>query len=140
MRIDFYLASTPGDQGILTIACRLFNKIYQAQHSAYAYCLDMIQAHTLDQLLWTFKDTSFIPHQLIDPNVSSEAKITLGAMPEPGTRSDMLINLAEKIPENYETYDRVLEIVPSDPHERTQARERYKIYEAAGHEVKRIEL
>ena len=69
----------------------------------------MEEAQLLDELLWIFKDTSFIPHNLIGEGPDEAPPIQLGCTAPPNHR-DILINLAEQIPAFSRQFKRVLEI------------------------------
>ena len=69
-RIDFYLLQDVADneekasQSKYALACRLIEKAYLRGHKVFVFCNNRQEAETLDELLWTFKEDSFIPHNL----------------------------------------------------------------------------
>lgn len=63
-RVDFYLVTETGAQAPLLLCCRLLEKAYQQQHKVYVQTPSQQEAEALDELLWTFKDECFIPHNL----------------------------------------------------------------------------
>lgn len=64
MKISFYLVEK-SSQTQTDVVCRLCQQIY-TKHSIWIYCRDAAQAQQLDDQLWTFAPTSFVPHLLID--------------------------------------------------------------------------
>ena len=64
-RVDFYVQAAEAPKGHLTLACRVTEKAYQAGHRIYLRCEDAQQANELDELLWTFSQSSFVPHQIL---------------------------------------------------------------------------
>src|SRR5690606_20096103 len=93
-------------------------------------------AVSLDDLLWSFSDISFLPHALADdPGKAAMAPIVLGwegAAPAPAA---VLINLSEAIPEFVADFERVVEPVQPLPGPRGRARERYRTYRERGWEL-----
>ncbi len=94
----------------------------------------------LDDLLWTHKDTSFLPHSLIDAEDSDASTITIGWEGMSARHNEVLINLGTSIPEFAGRFDRVVEIVAADDTHRQQARERYKQYRQASFELHKHDL
>ena len=154
-RIDFYLLPATEDDGKHLAACRLAHKAFRLGHRIYILAPNAAECGTIDQLLWTFHPNSFIPHQI--DNTRSRAS-ALGSLPSPSGRgnegegnidvpvlighdappdsfSDVLISLTPQVPECFERFARVAELVaPSEP-ERTAARERFRFYRERGHDV-----
>ena len=82
-RVDFYVQATGAPQGHLTLACRVTEKAYQAGHRIYVRCQDKDQASKMDELLWTFSQSSFVPHQLSSSG-QSEAPVAGSWRPRRG--------------------------------------------------------
>jgi len=90
-----------------------------------------------DDLLWTFKDISFLPHCLVANDNAESAPIVIGyniqtnsQMPE---KTHIMLNLADQIPPELNKVERILEIVAGNEDERQQARKRYADYRNHGH-------
>lgn len=64
MKISFYLVEK-SSQTQTDVVCRLCLQVYH-KHPIWIYCRDAAQAQQLDDQLWTFAPTSFVPHLLID--------------------------------------------------------------------------
>ena len=60
--VAFYVldASAPGAR--LKLACRITDKAYRAGQHVLIWHTDPAEHTTLDELLWTFDDRTFIPH------------------------------------------------------------------------------
>ena len=63
-KVDFYLLSGVGQDARETMACKLIDKAYQLQHKIYVHTESQQDAKRLDDLLWTFRPGSFIPHSI----------------------------------------------------------------------------
>jgi DNA polymerase-3 subunit chi len=100
--VDFYHLSNPTTRDVFL--CKLIEKVFLRKHQLYIFCATEQEVQVLDDLLWTFKDTSFIPHGRTDKTVQ------LGCGPIPQYHQDILINLSNTIPENYQQFKRILEL------------------------------
>lgn len=134
-RIDFYLLPESSEKARLHFACRLIEKAYKHQHRIYIHVENEQEAHLLDELLWTFRDDSFLPHNLYGEGPDPAPPIQIGYNVVPEKQRDILINLNKTIPEFYAQFARVLELVPEDPIIQANAREHYRLYRAKGHEI-----
>lgn len=139
-RISFYLLQDAQPQARLLTACRLAEKAYQAGSQLYVHTTDDAQTQQLDQLLWTFRQGSFIPHERADQD-DETSPILIGHAPQPPLRiNDVLLNLAAEVPVFFSRFGRVLEIVGSQAEEREQARVRFRFYRDRGYELETHEL
>lgn len=132
VRVDFYLLSDSHRQARWLIACRLLEKAYKCGHRIYVSCQNEEDAQHLDELLWTFKEESFIPHNLKGEGPEPPPPIQIGFDGEPRGFQDILLNLAETIPPYFERFKRVMEIVAADDASKEQSREHYRSYRAKG--------
>lgn len=121
--IDFYLLNENQLADCYRIICRLIDKAYDQKHTIYIHTNSAEEARTLDELIWTFRDDSFIPHGL---NNKSDAPIQLGLPTDKPNLTDILINLTPEIPTFIIQFNRVLEIVPQEL--KQNARTKYKNY------------
>ena len=133
--IDFYLLNAQVKQEIYPFLCRLIDKAYQQ----YAHLLIQTdspeEAHYLDDLLWTFRDISFIPHQPIR-HVSLSDAIFIGDTGESDTISThILFNLTANVPTDLGQFSRIIELVSTEKKSKSQAREKYKRYKDQNHVI-----
>ena len=92
-------------------------------------------ARELDELLWTFRQGSFVPHALLLSGTQESAvPVTIGHEDQPDTSGDFLINLGDEIPAFFDQYERVAEIVDATPDSRRSGRERFSFYRDNGFE------
>jgi len=89
----------------------------------------------LDDLMWTFKDISFLPHSLVDADDSNPGTINIGWQGMTAKSNEVLINLSATVPEFVGNFERIVEIVAPDEHSKQQARERYMHYRQAGFDL-----
>lgn len=120
----------------LDYACRLLRKAWRAGASVGVVGPEpLIQA--LDRALWSFEPREFVPHaqpRRASAAVASNTTVWLAASPEElpaGTA--VLVNLGREMPEGFERFERLIEIVSRDPEDRQAARRRWKLYAERGH-------
>ena len=115
----------------LLYACRLLRK---ASASA-AQVLVTAETETLkqlDQQLWAFSSTDFVPHCFQDApaQVLDHSPIVLTpSLPDQAAQA-ILLNLGAEVPAGFEQFARIIEIVSEDAMDKRQARNRWKQYAA----------
>ena len=133
-RVDFYVLASAGEAGRRQFACRLAEKAYRLKHSVHIRTPDATVANEIDELLWTFRDGSFVPHEVVSPGLAeNEAPVTIGARPPAGQPAELVINLGDDVPETDSSYPRIAEIVSADDASRRLSRQRYARYRELGH-------
>jgi DNA polymerase-3 subunit chi len=130
-QVSFYSdASDP-----LNYACRLIRRAL-ASGKPVGVCVPTAQAARLDGLLWSFDATEFIPHRRWDGPDSSElpalGEVLLvadaGQLPHRG----LLLNLGDGMPSEALHFERVLEVVGTEPEQVQAGRVRYRRYKQSG--------
>lgn len=125
--VDFYLVKEADIANCYAFVCRLVDKAYQQKHRVYIHTNSAEEAKTLDDLLWTFRDISFIPHGLLEETTTLEP-VRLGYEKHPEAPYDILVNLTQAVPNFYNHYHRILEIVPQASAYKNSSRSKYKFY------------
>jgi DNA polymerase-3 subunit chi len=131
-RVDFYILDAVEPASRLNFACRLTEKAYGLDNRVYAHTATPDDARQLDEMLWTFRQGSFIPHQLLTDQGKQRAPISIGTTEKSENNGDLLINLTETIPEFATGFQRVAEIICGDEQARQIGRERFKSYRQLG--------
>lgn len=129
-RVDFYLLSNPSVDAVELLACRLLEKAYLRGHRVFVFCETKTQAEALDERLWTFKDDSFIPHNLQGEGPEPPPAVQLGYGPEPRGFNDILLNLSTTIPTYATRFRRVMEIIAANEAAKAIGRNHYREYRA----------
>ena len=133
MRIDFYVLNSDSADVRLNFACRLIEKAFRQNHRIYIQCDDQKKAEAFDDLLWCFRDDSFIPHNLQGEGPMPPPPVQIGCGGKPSGFNDVLLNLSSNVPEFYPSFRRVIEVVCGDEKIMAITREHYKIYRQHGH-------
>ncbi|MBT8086928.1 MAG: DNA polymerase III subunit chi [Woeseiaceae bacterium] len=135
-RVDFYVLQRADDHARLTFACRLAEKAYRLDNTVYLHTPNRSEAEHLDQLLWTFRDGSFVPHALVgDAEDTAVSPIMIGNEADGIEPRDLLINLDDSIPGFAANFPRVAEVVSSDEQCRRLSRKRFVEYRDNGHSI-----
>ena len=129
-RVDFYILKSTNPKDRRMVACRVTEKAYLQDHRVLILNDDMAEARALDDLLWTFNERAFVPHQICvergpaDRETPVHLVLDLDSAPE----ADVLVNMTSRLPSHPERFARIAEIVDGDPERRRLGRERFKSY------------
>jgi DNA polymerase-3 subunit chi len=137
-KVDFYVLPNSDPQARLRLACRIAEKAYSLGHQVHIRTDSKENCQQLDILLWTFRDRSFIPHE-IEPESPQRCKVTLGCDWTPA-HCQILINLASDAPTFFDRFERVAEIIDQAPDARDAGRARYRFYRERGCELRHHEV
>ncbi|MDH4274078.1 MAG: DNA polymerase III subunit chi [Gammaproteobacteria bacterium] len=131
-QVDFYLLQQAEPQARQRVACRITEKAYAAQQRVFIYVETPDDAKQLDDLLWSFRPGSFIPHG-VTTAIEPTLPVTIGTSAPPELDAQVLINLAHHVPDFFNRFSRIVEII-EEGHEVTlrQGRERYRHYRHQG--------
>lgn len=97
----------------------------------------------LDTELWTFSALEFLPHchaASADAQVLAASPIVLADAPRATPHQEVLVNLGTRIPDGFERFERLIEVVTQEDEDRQQARMRWKHYADRGYAIKRHDL
>ncbi len=135
-QIDFYILSDQSTHSRELLSCRLAEKVYKLGNRLYIHTATQTDANRVDDLLWTYRDGSFLPHEIHQDGQTPETPIMIGYEKEPNSEADVLINLAPAVPLFFSRFERVAEIISQQAEEKTSGRERYRFYRDRGYVLK----
>ncbi len=121
-------------------ACRLLRKVARAGVKAWVLC-DAAAVRRLDTTLWHLGATDFVTHctesaPAVQQRYSCAVLATqVDAESARQQGRTVLVNASESalLPEHFEQFGRVIELVSLDETDRHLARQRWKQYASAGH-------
>ena len=131
-RVDFYVLPDDKDNGRALLACRLADKAYTLGHEVYILVASEAQAGAFDDLLWTFRQDSFIPHERYPLAGDEASPVLIGTILPTEARAYILINFTDRLPEGFERYERIAELVDQNPEVLAKSRERFRQYREQG--------
>lgn len=132
----------------MNYVCRILRKASQAK-ARVVVTGPPKELQTLDEALWTFSPHSFVAHCWSTDHITKtqlscvvlqpfEAGATQATAPLP--HHEILLNFAPFMPESYETFERVIEVVGLGEEDKTHARERWKTYSQRGYTLVKHDL
>ena len=132
-RADFYVLEGSDSRERWKFACREIERAFLAEERVLV-CFDTAdELARFDELLWTFADRSFVPHEPVTAESDwEESPVLLSAGAAPPSPPQLIVNLATAVPAGVASAVRVLEIVDDDPARRQAGRERFRQYRAMG--------
>jgi DNA polymerase-3 subunit chi len=136
-KVDFYILGSGSTQ--LT-ACKLAEKAYKMGHRIYVHVESEVQAKQIDEMLWTFRAGSFIPHKCYQSNNDNDSPVMVGYQDEPEIDCDILINLGTEVPLFFSRFDRVAEIISNEDSAKISGRQRFRFYRDRGYALNTHEL
>ena len=136
VRIDFYVLEANATDGRLRLACKIIDRAYRSGHSVYLWTCDDQESSLLDDLLWTFSQTSFIPHVKKNGSVELTAPVCIDHHPPQSGAAEVVVSVADQPVEDYSNFVRIAEVVGFDEIEKRSGRSRFKFYRDQGLELK----
>lgn len=134
-QVDFYSLQESTVQARLHFACRLTEKAWTHGMKVWLQVTDRATAEELDNLLWSFRPDSFIPHATTDTMADLEGEevpVIIGYSEVCQVPTGLLINLGTGIPAFFDKFDRVAEIVIEQDQVKQESREHWKQFRASG--------
>jgi DNA polymerase III subunit chi len=123
----------PALAAVYLAACRLAERAYRQQQEIYIHCQDKQQAYAIDELLWQFEPTAFVPHNLKGEGPMTGAPVEIGFDKlGPNKSRQLLINLADQMPAFAVNLPHIIDFVANDDELKRIARSRYRQYQSAG--------
>ncbi|WP_394752389.1 DNA polymerase III subunit chi [Crenothrix sp.] len=130
--ISFYVLATESTSERHLFACKLIEKAYRSGCFAYVLTDNLEQSQLIDDLLWTFRAGSFIPHQIFTGELPAiENTVLIGVSNPPEHWQHTIINLSSRCPENFQHSERILEILDNSEATKIWGRQRYRQYQQA---------
>jgi DNA polymerase-3 subunit chi len=126
----------------LAYACRLLRKARGAG-SRVVVTGEPELLRRLDTELWTFSALEFIPHAHVAAaaaQVVAASPVLLAEVPRGTPHQEVLVNLGGAVPEGFERFERLIELVSQDEPDRLQARTRWKHYADRGYAILKHDL
>jgi DNA polymerase-3 subunit chi len=144
MQVDFYILQATDEREWLRTACRLAEKAWQKGHRIFIHTDSKNTARSIDDMLWTYRQDSFVPHALYGDRSNADSgslePVLVGDGSAEPSEIDVLINLAETVPTFADKSARVAEIVAGGESARRAGRVRYRDYRNRGFPIQQHDL
>ena len=126
-RIDFYKLHSQSRSGIERFCCQLADKVVKMGKPVFVLTNDAAQSRQLDDVMWTYNDSSFVPHDIQGSDDDADTPVIIGHDVSKRSRY-LLINLTDRMPVMLDRFERVAEIINDEPAVLHQGRQRYSNY------------
>ena len=96
----------------------------------------------LDVALWTFAPLEFLPHCGAEaaPATLAASPVVLAESVRSAPHQQVLVNLGGTVPDGFERFERLIEVVTPDEQDRLDARSRWKHYADRGYAIVRHDV
>ena len=124
----------------LAYACRLLRKGTSQNQRLFVVGQEDVLKH-LDVALWSVAPHDFVSHcQASQAHLRSHSAVILATRLEAVDGVQTAVNLGPDLPEGFEGFARLIEVVSDDTADRLQARVRWKQYTVRGYTLQRRDL
>ena len=126
----------------LAYACRLLRKAV-GSGARVVVVADHETLALLDAQLWALSPTEFLPHwtETTEPSLQRRSPLVLVTQLDQAlNENDVLVNLADAVPQGFEKFERLIEVVSLDAMDRDLARARWRQYTERGYPIARHDL
>lgn len=122
----------------LRYACLVARTVLRRGLTLALWSSDEKRIRDLDALLWRFNDLAFLPHVYSSSPLAGETPILIST--DLSTlNGDVLLLLDDHLPPTWQTdfarFNRIIDVVSTNPQELALSRDRYRAYRAAGVEL-----
>lgn len=135
-RVEFYF--NVSDK--LAKTAELCEKAVAKGRQLTVFTQDQAMNDALQQQLWQYSATSFLPSKLSEEVTSQFSPIVLDAKGENLVQDDVLINLQTQYPPFFSRFRYLVELVSLDEADKAAARARFRFYRDRGYEVKSTDV
>ena len=126
-RVDFYKLKSSTSSSVNRFCCQLTDKVVKLGHTVFIRTINERETQVIDDLLWTWNDSSFLPHAKLGDRDDVAPPVIIGHNASAAT-GHLLINLADEPPENIDGFERIAEIINDDADNLKKGRARYAFY------------
>lgn len=137
-RVDFYILENGDMAASEAFACRVIEKAFRNGHRIFVHTASAIDSQRLDDLLWTFRPGSFVPHYHAPNSATAsiaKSTVVISHQFDLATDADMLVNLSGHTPARLDGFQRVAEVIADDENAKLAARQRFRQYREQGSEL-----
>lgn len=131
--VRFYILPDAHRSARERFACRLVARGFKAGLKTYLNMADENACREIDELLWTFSDQSFIPHEICTGSGRPECAVGIGHGCEPAADYSILINMADDVPHFFSRFEKAFEIIDDREETKVAGRSRYAFYKDRGY-------
>src|SRR5580704_16339169 len=115
-RVDFFVLSGTEERSRFKFGCRIAERAYLAGERVFVWLDEPHALERFDELLWTFADRAFVPHEIFQNEAQWEdTPVLVSCDIQPQQPFGVLINLGSTIPASAAHAASIAEVI--DAHE-----------------------
>ncbi len=137
--VDFHVLPAQDRRRHDIYVCGLVQRAWRDGRRVHLHCHDEQMLENFDDLLWTFHDTSFVPHAVAGSAEADAAPVLLSVSLDAPSTTDLLINLHLEVPPFFARFAQIVETTGEDARSKAFARLRYKFYRERGCPIATVE-
>ena len=127
-RVDFYTTNDTRPEAAARLLCRVVDKAYRQGLKVYVHTPTPRRARFFDELLWTFRPGSFVPHEIGNAGASADVPVCIGSGPVVRGEATVLCNLSAEPPPSLEGFERIVDVADGNEPGRSEGRARFRWY------------
>jgi DNA polymerase III subunit chi len=132
-RVDFYVLSGIEERPRLKIACRIAERAYLAGERVFVWLDEPRTLERFDDLLWTFADRAFVPHEIFQNEAQwQDTPVLVSCEHQPQQSYGLLINLGSTLPASAAHAAGIAEVIDAQEERRQAGRARFRQYRDRG--------
>ena len=139
-QVNFYTLPSSETQSRLLFVCRLTEKAYSLGHRIHIQTESDQQSKLLDDLLWQYAASSFIPHKTLVGGNDNRDPVSLSTSLAGAEHADVLINLGKQASQAGDQFSRINEVISADLESLEQGRNRYRDYKGKAYQIETFKL
>ena len=139
-QVNFYTLPSNEALSRLMFVCRLTEKAYSLGHRIHIQTESDEQSKLLDDLLWQYAPSSFIPHTTQGGSGESRDPVSLGTSLTDTKHANVLINLGKQASQAGDQFNRINEVISADHESLEQGRNKYRQYKSKDYQIETFKL
>ena len=139
-RAAFYILTDTTLKARDLYTCRIIEKAFMSGHKIYVHTANQTDAQNFDTQLWTFRDISFVPHEIYQQDSNPDVPVLIGHNTTPPETRDILVNLTAETPSFYQQFQHIIAVIPNDDSLKKAARKQYQAYQKQGYEMEAFNI
>lgn len=138
--VDFYVLDADSQTARWNFACRLAEKAVRQGNKVMIATGNEAESRELDQLLWSFRPESFVPHVILGDDDADSVPVIISHDGDDVQHHDVLVNIRAGLPQQFSRFKRLAEIVVQDETILRATRNNYAFYKERGYPIKTHKL
>ena len=131
-QVEFYVLQGADETDRLKFACRIAAKAFHQGMQVYLQTENSVQEQNLDELLWTYSASSFLPHKVFRDGEKIDVPILIGDVDPPDSWNQFLISLTDQVPAQAYRFKRIADLIGDDEKQKQVGRDRFRTYRNNG--------